>query len=667
MTYANFFRATAMALALTCGAAFAATTITTPGNIMDLGSGWRTTSVVKPLALEGNNELGTDGYYVPFGAGPCYVGYLSIPSYLTLPMCLPAGVGEYSGNPGYYSIDDPTKVPTPGPPTKVVTGNLNRTNTGVLFQFTLTGTVPTIIRVGIMVDNLDGIGFNGSSQQLICIAPCSINGPTVATTSTGPSSFNDQIPDWIFFDITNGVAGQTYQIIGALQSPPMPDSFRATLGAVSFDSLTPITAPCASISAVVGNAITPATLTASGGVGGPYTFSATGLPANLSISTSGTISGTPTTAGTYPYTVTITDSGGHTGTANCSVTVLSAPTTGCPSISAVVGNAITPVTLTGSGGVGGPYTFSATGLPANLVLSSSGTLSGTPTTAGTYPYTITITDSSGNTGTVDCSVTVLPAPTAGCAAIFSVAGTPITPVTLIASGGTGGPYTFSATGLPANLVISSGGTISGTANTAGTYHYVVTITDKDGNTGTIHCSVLVIPADAAQISYAANLKAGDSKIDLTNAGTLGGIDPTDDICANVYVFAQDQQLIDCCTCQLTPNDLQTLSAQSDLISNNLTPGVPNGITTILLASTGVCDAASVVPANLIGGLRAWSTTLHAAPGGVYAVTEDPFLDVVISPSELTKMTQLCGFIEANGSGFGICNSCKSGAAGGAKK
>jgi hypothetical protein len=40
-------------------------------------------------------------------------------------------------------------------------------------------------------------------------------------------------------------------------------------------------------------------VTASGGAGGPYTFTATGLPAGLSISTGGTISGTPTTAGIY--------------------------------------------------------------------------------------------------------------------------------------------------------------------------------------------------------------------------------------------------------------------------------------------------------------------------------------------------------------------------------
>src|SRR5271170_6222238 len=73
-------------------------------------------------------------------------------------------------------------------------------------------------------------------------------------------------------------------------------------------SCSPITANCALIVAEQGVPITPVTLTASGGAGPPYTFSATGLPNGITISPSGTISGTPTVSGTFSYTVTITDS-----------------------------------------------------------------------------------------------------------------------------------------------------------------------------------------------------------------------------------------------------------------------------------------------------------------------------------------------------------------------
>jgi Zn-dependent metalloprotease len=63
-------------------------------------------------------------------------------------------------------------------------------------------------------------------------------------------------------------------------------------------------------SGTVGTAITSFTLSASGGTS-PYTWSATGLPPGITIgSTTGTVSGTPTTAGTYNVTATATGSGG---------------------------------------------------------------------------------------------------------------------------------------------------------------------------------------------------------------------------------------------------------------------------------------------------------------------------------------------------------------------
>jgi hypothetical protein len=180
--------------------------------------------------------------------------------------------------------------------------------------------------------------------------------------------------------------------------------------------------------------------------------------------------------------------------------------------------------------------------------------------------------------------------------------------------------------------------------------------------------------DSYQIRYAANLGAGQSVVNLTNAGTNGGDDTTDFICANVYVFAQDQQLISCCACPLSPNDLQTLSVQNDLINNTLTPGVPTGVTIGIVASddTGTpgCNAATVDPTKLVSGLRAWGTTLHAAPGGGFAVTETEFSQVGLSGgpgSEFAKMTSFCGFIQADGSKFGICGSCHPGAQGAQKQ
>ena len=81
----------------------------------------------------------------------------------------------------------------------------------------------------------------------------------------------------------------------------------------------------------------------------------------------------------------------------------------CVLINAIQNVTITPATMVGSGGSGTGYTFSATGLPAGLTMSSSGTISGTPTASGSFAYTTTVTDSLGNTSNIVCSVYVTPA------------------------------------------------------------------------------------------------------------------------------------------------------------------------------------------------------------------------------------------------------------------
>jgi len=185
-------------------------------------------------------------------------------------------------------------------------------------------------------------------------------------------------------------------------------------------------------------------------------------------------------------------------------------------------------------------------------------------------------------------------------------------------------------------------------------------------------------ADPLRLRYFANLTAGKSTIDITNAGMSGaGLDSTETaaatgaLCVSVYTFAPDQQLISCCSCAITPNGLATLDVAQDLTSSTLTPGVESSVTVELLASLPVsesCNNSASAPGPLASGMEAWATTVHAAPSaGTFQATETPFTRATLSDTEFKKMTQLCGFIQADGSGYGICNSCKVGAAGAAKR
>jgi hypothetical protein len=177
-----------------------------------------------------------------------------------------------------------------------------------------------------------------------------------------------------------------------------------------------------------------------------------------------------------------------------------------------------------------------------------------------------------------------------------------------------------------------------------------------------------ISSDAPfQVRYASNLNVGDSVINITNTGATATGATSSNLCVNVYAFSPDEQLVSCCSCTVTPNALVSLSAKNDLISNTLTPAVPTSIVVKLVATSGgSCNAATAGSGTsaLATGLAAWGTTLHATPtAGAYAVTETAFTPATLSGAELGRITALCGFIQSNGSGFGICRSCRFGGLG----
>jgi hypothetical protein len=173
-------------------------------------------------------------------------------------------------------------------------------------------------------------------------------------------------------------------------------------------------------------------------------------------------------------------------------------------------------------------------------------------------------------------------------------------------------------------------------------------------------STVAFADDAFQIDYAANLNIGDSYVNFTNSGATVANGVSQNLCINLYTFDPQEELISCCTCTVTPNGLVSLSVINSLISNPLTPAIPTAVVIKAVASTGVCNASSVT--GLAHGLLAWGTTLHqntstATPS--YNVTEIPFSQATLTAAELGHITSFCGFIQADGSKFGICGGCPS--------
>jgi uncharacterized repeat protein (TIGR01451 family) len=151
------------------------------------------------------------------------------------------------------------------------------------------------------------------------------------------------------------------------------------------------------------------TLTATGGTI-PYTWSVNSgtLPAGITLSTGGVLSGTPTTTGSTTFTVAVVDANGGVSTASITLVVSAALTitSGAPPAGSV-GTAYT-FTFTAAGGTA-PYTWSVGSgtVPTGLTLTAStGVLSGTPTTPGTFSFIIKVTDKVNTSVTKSVSITI---------------------------------------------------------------------------------------------------------------------------------------------------------------------------------------------------------------------------------------------------------------------
>ncbi|RZK18732.1 MAG: hypothetical protein EOO86_09400 [Pedobacter sp.] len=229
------------------------------------------------------------------------------------------------------------------------------------------------------------------------------------------------------------------------------------------------------------------TIPAAGGGTGPYTYTATGVPAGLTFNgTTREITGTPTVPGNNTVAVTVTDANGNTVTSNYTLKItdpLVLPT--ATLANGTTGVSYTPQIIPSAIGGTTPYVYSATGLPPGLTFTpGTRAITGTPTLAGTYPVTVTATDADGKTVTTIYSITVLD-PLALPPTVLADGNENVVypnQTILPATGGSGG-YTYVASNLPLGLAFD-GATrqITGTPSQAGNYSILITVTDAGGRT-----------------------------------------------------------------------------------------------------------------------------------------------------------------------------------------
>lgn len=288
--------------------------------------------------------------------------------------------------------------------------------------------------------------------------------------------------------VSSGTFGFTMQASDAAPAPDMATAaltLKVNAGPVSIATQPPLFAgivaqPYAQ-PLVAANGTPPYTWTI---VSGASALTAEGLTLN-SVSGGEVLSGTPQTAGTFTFTVQVTDASHGTAQQTFSIAV-SVPMLTLSPVGALpsgtTGAAYSQkLPLLVTGGVS-PYTWSLTSTPVpGLTFDPTGVaLNGAPTTAGTYTVAVMVTDAAGNTANKSLTLAIA----AGALTITTPSQLPSGQLgasysqSFTAVGGAP-PYTWSATGLPAGLTLNSTtGAVSGTLTGAGPFQVVVTVTDS---------------------------------------------------------------------------------------------------------------------------------------------------------------------------------------------
>jgi hypothetical protein len=363
--------------------------------------------------------------------------------------------------------------------------------------------------------NLD-CGLCASGKLTVGVAYSATLSVTGGTAPYTFSIYSGSLPPGLTLNTTTGVVSGTPTTTGTYTFVAKVKDSKGYTDTSATCTLTVQAAPidlqcgsCGQSNGTVGTAYS-STLKVVGGTAG-FTFSvySGSLPGGLTLNAStGVISGTPTTAGTFAVTFKVVDSKGLTDTVTCTIVIGTAAIDlqcgTCGATKGTVGTSYSSALKV----VGGTpnFTFSITSgaLPGGLTLNTStGVISGTPTTAGTFTFTSKVVDSKGKYDTVTCTITIVSPLNLDCGACGnSNASLGVAYSSSLKVTGGSSPYTYSIVSgsLPTGLTLNTTtGAITGTPIASGTYTFTSKVVDANGNSDTATCTILVkgtIPSGA---------------------------------------------------------------------------------------------------------------------------------------------------------------------------
>ena len=259
------------------------------------------------------------------------------------------------------------------------------------------------------------------------------------------------------------------------------------------------TVPGGSYTGKAGSALSQSLgITAPTGTSTSYALS--GAPSGLTVDTTGTLKWAAPVAGSYSFTAKATTTAGKSASATYALKVIpgTAPAfTNTGTYTATAGTAFAG-TLSATNPNTGTLSYSVSGAPSGLTVSSAGALSWAAPTAGSYTFTAKVTDSYGYSSTQAKALTVAAAatttanhaPTLAAATLSAKAGVTLSTM-LIGQDADGGTLTYTVTGAPTGVVLLSSGFLYWVTPVKGSYAMTVTVHDNKGATGSAAIKLIV--------------------------------------------------------------------------------------------------------------------------------------------------------------------------------
>lgn len=301
-----------------------------------------------------------------------------------------------------------------------------------------------------------------------------------------------------FADITRGSNGTCsvctarvgYDPLGGLGTPNVK-SLLASLSGMPAAPVAPVVTG-ASISGMVG---TPLSFTVSASAANPLSYTMLGAPAGMSIAATGVVSWAAPIAGSYAVTMVARNTvSGLTGQAvyNIAIAPQPAPVVAAGAIAGKVGTALAfSVSVTAPN----PVSYTLTGAPAGMSISSAGLVSWATPLAGTYAVTVTAKDSKTGLSGKGIYTVAIAAPLPPVVTVAAVNGKPGVALSFTVTTVAPNPVTYSLSGAPAGMAINAAGVVSWAKPVLGTYS--VTIIAKDSKTGLSGQAVTTVKIAAA--------------------------------------------------------------------------------------------------------------------------------------------------------------------------